>query len=220
MCSSSFKIYCSTCRSAKSRGLLTFPKHKSTFVDDGFTNLKKVLQKFRDHESSVMHKEAVLKLAATKSTANGIDAQLSAQLDFDQRHHRLMLMKLLSCFRYLARQGLPFRGHHEDSESFEGNLYQILLLQAQDCPEMKVWLRHREYISPEIVNEVIMTMGHSVLRQLLSEIKSCFWFSILADEATDISHHEQMSLSILWVDDDLQFMKTHWASFNCLTQNQ
>ena len=27
------------------------------------------------------------------------------------------------------------------------------------------------------------------------------WFSILADEATDISHHEQMSLSIRWVDE-------------------
>ena len=42
-------------------------------------------------------------------------------------------------------------------------------------------------------------MGQTVLRQLLVEIRSSLWFSILADEATDISH-EQMSLSIRWVD--------------------
>ena len=87
VCSSSFKIYSSTCRSAKYRGLLSFSKHyKSAFVDDGFINLKKALEKFREHEISFMHKEAILKLAATSnSTAKGIDGQLSAQLDTNQR---------------------------------------------------------------------------------------------------------------------------------------
>ena len=111
-----------------------------------------------------------------------------------------MLMKLLSCITYLSRQGLPFRGHYEDAESFEGNLYQLLLLQAKDCPDMGAWLRRREYISPDIINELIMTMGQSLLRQLLVEIRSSLWFSILADEATDVCRHEQMSLSIRWVD--------------------
>ena len=40
-----------------------------------------------------------------------------------------MLMKLLHCINYLARQGLPFCGHHKDIESFQGNLYQLLLIQ-------------------------------------------------------------------------------------------
>jgi len=66
---------------------------------------------------------------------------------------------------------------------------------------MNSWLRRREYISPEVVNEIIMIMGQSLLRQLFSEIKGSMWFSIQADEATDISHLEQMSLSIRWVDE-------------------
>ena len=45
-------------------------------------------------------------------------------------------------------------------------------------------------------------MGQTLLRQLLDEIRKSLWFSILADEATDISYHEQLSLSIRWVDDD------------------
>ena len=92
-------------------------------------------------------------------------------------------MKLLSCIRYLARQGLLLRGHHEDLESFEGDLYQLLLV--QDCPQMKTWLHKKEYISPEIANELIMIMGQAILRQILAEIKSTLWFSLIADEASD-----------------------------------
>lgn len=66
---------------------------------------------------------------------------------------------------------------------------------------MESWLHQREYISPEITNEVITMMGQFVLRSLLTNIRTALWFSILADEATDISRHEQMSLSIRWVDE-------------------
>ena len=191
------KIYCSTCHTAKLHGLLTFPKHtKSAFVDDGFKNLKKALERFHEHEGSVMHKEAVIKIAATKSSSGGISTQLCAQLEHDQKHHRSMLMKLLSCIKYLARQGLPFRGHNEDAESFEGNLYQLLLLEARDCFDMGTWLHRIEYISPDTVNELITTMGQSVLRQLLVEIRSSMCFSILADEATLFSSAEQLSINL------------------------
>jgi len=107
------------CRRAKHRNLLSFPKHqKSAFVEDGFMNWKKALQWFNKHESNVMNREAVLKLAATSSMTKGIDAQLSAQHDADQRHHKEMSMKLLSCIKYHARQGLPLCGHYEDNQSF------------------------------------------------------------------------------------------------------
>ena len=71
------------------------------------------------------------------------------------------------------------------------------MLEARDNADMGAWLRRREYISPDIINEIIATMGQTLLRQLLVEIRSSLWFSILADEATDISHHEQMSLDSL-----------------------
>lgn len=71
-------------------------------------------------------------------------------------------------------------------------------------PWLDIWLCRREYISPEIINELIEKMGNSVLRRILESIRTSLWFSILADEATDISHHEQMSLSIRWVDDNFE----------------
>ena len=75
-------------------------------------------------------------------------------------------MKLLHCVRYLARQGLVFRGHYEDSVMCEGNFYQLLLV-STDCPQFASWLERRDYISPGIVNEIIMLCGDKVLRQLL-----------------------------------------------------
>jgi hypothetical protein len=130
---------------------------KSVFTEGGYGNWSKALHRFQDHYKSDMHREATEKMAARSSGMN-IIAQSSAHYEADTMFHTKMLPKLLSCIRYLARQGLPLRGHHEDNESFEGNLYQLLLLQAQDCLEMKNWLSKREYISPEIVNELINIM--------------------------------------------------------------
>ena len=95
-----------------------------------------------------------------------------------------MLMRLLSSVRYLSRQGLALRGHHESADTLDGNLYQLLLLRSEnDCP-MKNWLSKREYISPEIVNELITIMGQYVLRNILAKVKEAMWYAIIADEAT------------------------------------
>ena len=200
VCTAQYKIFCVSCRSANDQGLLTFSKRSNlAFIQDGFSNWKKALQKFQEHEASSMHREATLKLAA-KSTGVRVDTQLSTQLKMDQEHHRRMFLKVLHCIQFLTRQGLPLRGHKEDEEHFGGNLYQLLLLQAKSCPELLTWLRQKDYISPEIVNEVIKIMGQCVLRKILADIRTSLWYAIIADEATDVCHNEQMSLSIRWVD--------------------
>ena len=163
-----------------------------------------------------MHKDSILKLTA-KNKDVGIDAQLSAQLSSDQKHHRSMFMKLLCAIQFLARQGLPFRGHKEGIEVFGGNLYQLLLLQAKDTPRMISWLEQKEYISPDIINEIITSMGQCVLSKIFAEVCTALWFSIIVDEATDVAHDEQMSASVTTA---MIFMNAHLASFSCQTLEQ
>lgn len=45
-------------------------------------------------------------------------------------------------------------------------------------------------------------MRQNLLRPLLLKIKKEYppWYSIIADEATDVSHTEQLNLCIRWVD--------------------
>ena len=204
VCTSTYRIYCSLCRNAKHNNLLVLcKKHTSPFVDEGFSNWRKAIQRFSEHEKSEMHKESTVKLSAMNSSIN-IASQLNSQLESDQKFHREMFLIVLSSVRYLARQGLPLRSHLESGSSFEGILYQLLLLRSTDFSGLKSWLQKREFISPEIINELIVLMGQAILRQILSEIKTCLWFGIIADEATDIAHNEQMSISIRSVSCDYE----------------
>ena len=43
-------------------------------------------------------------------------------------------------------------------------------------------------------------MGQYVLRNILADVSTALWYSIIVDEARDVSHNEQMSLSVRWVD--------------------
>ena len=68
---------------------------------------------------------------------------------------------------------------------------------------VREWLKQKQYMSADIVSEQITIMGQTVLRRLLNNITktSPAWFSILADEATDVANREQFNLSIKWVDE-------------------
>ena len=111
VCTSTYRIFCVVCRSAYQQGLLlTFSKHcKLTFCTTGFNAWGKALERLSHHESSEMHKESVVRLQAKSSSVN-IASILDANLNETQKFHRDMLMKLFSCIRYLARQGLPYEG--------------------------------------------------------------------------------------------------------------
>ena len=54
-------------------------------------------------------------------------------------------------------------------------------------------------MSHDIINEIITIFGKELLRQLLDNIRKATWFAILADETTDITNCEQLSISIRWV---------------------
>ena len=63
---------------------------------------------------------------------------------------------------------------------------------------MKTWFQKKEYLSPEIINEIIMLTSQTVLRQTLSEIKYSLWFALIADKGTDLSHSEHVYISVRW----------------------
>ena len=45
--------------------------------------------------------------------------------------HRENRVKIISCIRYLARQGLPFRGHGDEKDA---NFKQLTRFRAEDDP--------------------------------------------------------------------------------------
>ena len=73
------------------------------------------------------------------------------------------------------------------------------MLRQAGITELKQWLHDRKYISPTIINELITLLGNQVLRSLLKDVKDHSWYSIIADEVTDITNKEQFNISVRYV---------------------
>ena len=120
-------------------------------------------------------------------------------------------MIVLSCIVYLARQGLPLRGHIEE----EGNLFQLLKFRAMsEVPRLNEWLRNRCYLSHDIVNEIVRLMANNVLRSLIKTVEASGFYSILADETRDRSNKEQLVVCVRWVDADFCVYEEPLGLFN------
>jgi len=115
---------------------------------------------------------------------------------------RKYLIDVTKCLRYLARQGIPLQGHDDND-----NLTQALrLLGAKDdnvIKHLQGQIGHK-YTHHNMQNELLDIMASQVLREKLSAIRERKFFSLIADEGTDISNIEQLSLCIRSVDDNFE----------------
>ena len=75
--------------------------------------------------------------------------------------------------------------------------------------------KNATYRCKEIQNELIFCIGVHILDQLVAEIKAAKFFSILADEVSDVSGQEQMSLVLRFVDAKGQ-IREEFVKLNCL----
>ncbi len=62
----------------------------------------------------------------------------------------------------------------------------------------------RKFTSHENQNEFLEVMSHIILRTLLGDIKNSPFLTIMADETTDVSNEEQLTLVIRWVDENFE----------------
>ena len=76
-----------------------------------------------------------------------------------------------------------------------------------DLPCLKRWLKNHQYQSHDIVNEMVTLMGNTLLCKLLADTCEASWFSIIANETRDISNHEQLAITIQWVDNMLEIQE-------------
>ena len=80
---------------------------------------------------------------------------------------------------------------------------QLFKLQAEDDPIVNEWLKKRsnKYTSHKIQNELLKIMAPNVLRKVSACLHSSSFYSIMADETTDIYNREQVTIILRWVDD-------------------
>lgn len=102
MCITRKKVLCHYCLYAESHKWFTTREGEKSFTEMGFDNWKKAVDKFKAHENSQSHKEAMLKWAAQKRPTIG--SQLNTQLQNQQKERRMGLLKQIRAIQFLARQ--------------------------------------------------------------------------------------------------------------------
>lgn len=199
------RAYCSLCTSAfidlklVRRAGIANERVYDSFVKDGFCTWNKAIERFRSHEKSNLHLSAVTAVSMHKKT--NVSDMLSTQLRNEKADARICLMKIFESIRFLAVQGIPSRSHKEQNSNF----IQLLHLRSLDQPLLKDWMSRTKYkwISHDIGNEILTLMAMAVRRKLLSAIRKQPFYAIMADETTDVSRKEQMSLNFRYVDESL-----------------
>ena len=128
---------------------------------------------------------------------------LSEQHADQKIKNRHALYQIVSSIKFLCRQGLALRGHQDDTD---GNMKQLLQMKAEDDAILAEWLKRKEnvYTSPDIQNEILKVMGLQILRTISKEIHSSPFLTIMADETTDTSNKEQVTLVVRRVAEDLE----------------
>lgn len=116
----------------------------------------------------------------------------------DNRDHVFFLLKTTL---FLAKQGLPFRGHDEKKDSSnKGNFIELLETFCDDKIKLKMQSRYGHHTSHEYQNDMINVIASYIRNIILNNMSNFGAFSILVDETKDMGKKEQMSFLIRFID--------------------
>ena len=144
-------------------------------------------------------------------TSGDVGVMLDYKEGLKQAHNRTMFIKVMKTIRFLICQGSALRGSWNHATNEENcNFLELLKFscEGRHDPDIDQWLqlKYNKFTSPEIQNEVIKLFALETVRKVIARIKEseCNFFSILADESSDVSRKEQLVICIRWVDSNLE----------------
>ncbi|KAM2549739.1 hypothetical protein TB1_014072 [Malus domestica] len=175
------------------------------FTGDGFKNWKKGRERFKMHVGPVgsVHNKAREAATNLMNQATYIEMAVSKHSDQARKAYRTCLIASIKCTKFLLRQGLPFRGHDESvTSSNRGNYLELLQFLADNNDKVReVVMGNLKLLAPSIQKEIVNSCALETLDAIMDGLKDRF-FSILVDEARDVSVKEQMAMVLRYVDDN------------------
>ena len=124
--------------------------------------------------------------------------------------------KLSSIFKTIllcGQQNIALRGHRDNATDIErdwmgtenhGNFQALLAFRvgAGDVvlgEHLSSGARNATYTSSIIQNQVIDILADQVRQKIINKVHQARWYSVIADEVTDESNKEQLSLAVRYV---------------------
>ena len=199
----------------------------------GFKRWRDATTKLAIHENSDIHKDAVKVMIETKlrlKLGKSVNQEQQRAREMQIIENRKILHRLLDATLYLSKQNLAFRGHAESIKRVrglekpqpeehsclgkppqEGNFLELVKLLAKyDAPLAKHLAtapKNASYLSPQIQNEFIGAIANAIQERIIAEIKEAHYYGIIMDSTIDISHVDQLSFCIRYVDSQFKIQE-------------
>ncbi|KAH7670424.1 Ribonuclease H-like protein [Dioscorea alata] len=179
---------------------------EDAFTKMGFNNWKKALEKFVKHIGAVnsLHNDARVKFQGFQSQRQSVSHLLAMHSHEMEVAYRIRLTAVLDVTRFLLKQGLPFRGNDESSNSLnKGNFLE--LLEWYSLRNEEVWKTvnqnapgNNQLTSPKIQKELANAYATEIEHVIIDDIGDSY-FSLMIDEARDASVKQQMGVVLRYV---------------------
>lgn len=198
------KIFCFCCK--------LFSQQTVALTSTGFDDWANTSVRLTEHEKSRGHLQATVQWLEAERRLNKectLDHLHQQRIKDEKTRWQNVFQRLFAVVQFLAEHNLAFRGSVDRVfQPHNGNFLGLVELIAKFDPVMQEHLRrimdgeiHDHYLGHRIQNELVQLMADNVKNTIVDRVKCAKYYSVILDCTPDLSHKEQMSLTIRCVSD-------------------
>lgn len=187
--------------------------YNAGLVKTVWRDFHKPTERLDKHFNASYHHEAAQRCKDFVITAKNPEKSISLKINSRNKeihnNNVQVLTEVISALDFLAKQGLPLRGHRDDSTnndaSNQGNFIELLkhaALAQKDgvlANHLKNCKKNARYTSKGIQNELLSIIADLVREDIVKQVQDVKFFSVLADEVTDCANQEQLCVCLRFV---------------------